>query len=48
MTQQQLAEKIGRQQSYIARVERGESDIQISTFFLLARALGIEFVPSYQ
>jgi ribosome-binding protein aMBF1 (putative translation factor) len=48
MTQQQLAEKIGRQQSYIARVERGESDIQISTFFLLARALGIEFIPSYR
>lgn len=47
LTQKQVAEKIGKEQSYIARVEKGETDIQISSFFNIARALGINFVPTY-
>lgn len=32
MTQEQLAQKTGTQKSYISRIERGMSDIQISTY----------------
>ena len=47
MTQREVAEKIGREQSYIARVERGKADIQLSSFFRIAAILGIQFVPSF-
>ena len=47
MTQREVAEKIGREQSYIARVERGNADIQLSSFFRIAAILGIQFVPSF-
>ena len=47
MTQREVAEKIGREQSYIARVERGKADIQLSSFFRIAGILGIQFVPSF-
>ncbi len=32
MTQEQLAEKTGTKKSYISRIERGQSDIQVSTY----------------
>ena len=35
MTQEQLAEKTGTKKSYISRIEKGKSDIQISTFYKL-------------
>lgn len=47
MTQKEVAEKLGREQSYVARVERGKADIQISSFFRIAGILGIQFVPSF-
>ena len=47
MTQREVAEKIGREQSYIARVERGKADIQLSSFFRIAAILGIQFIPSF-
>ena len=47
MTQKEVAEKSGRDQSYIARVERGKADIQLTSFFRLASILGIRFVPTY-
>lgn len=47
LTQKQLAQKIGKEQSYIARVEKGEVDMQLSSFFRIARALGIEFTPTF-
>lgn len=47
MTQKQVAEKLGREQSYIARVERGKADIQLSSFFRIAAVLGIQFIPSF-
>ena len=47
ITQQELAEKVGTARSYIARVEKGETDIQISSFFRIACALGIEFTPTF-
>lgn len=47
MTQREVAEKLGREQSYIARVERGKADIQLSSFFRISGILGIQFVPTY-
>ncbi len=41
MTQEQLAERSGTKKSYISRIERGRSDIQISTLFrILEEGLG--------
>lgn len=47
LTQKQVAEQLGREQSYIARVENGKADIQISSFFRIAAILGIQFVPTF-
>lgn len=47
LTQKQVAEKLGRKQSYIARVERGKTDIQLSSFIRIASVLGIQFIPSF-
>ena len=33
VTQGELAEKTGTKKSYISRIERGKSDIQISTYY---------------
>lgn len=47
LTQRQLADKLGREQSYIARVESGKADIQLSSFFRIASVLGIQFIPTF-
>ena len=47
MTQQQLADKVGTARSYITRIEKGETDIQMSNFFKIARALRMEFSPIF-
>lgn len=47
LTQRQVAELLGREQSYIARVENGKADIQLSSFFRIATILGIQFVPTF-
>ena len=41
LTQEQLAERTGTKKSYISRIERGLSDIQISTYHKLIE-LGLE------
>jgi len=43
ITQQQLAERIGKKREYIALLEKGETDMQLSTFFNLSQALGLKF-----
>ncbi len=35
ITQDELAQRTGTKKSYISRIERGESDIQISTYYKL-------------
>lgn len=40
LSQENLAEKIGKKRPYISRVENGE-DIRLSNFALLANALGL-------
>ena len=50
LTQKELAESIGRERTYINRIEKGETDMQLSSFIRLAEALKInlrlEFVPA--
>lgn len=41
MTQKELAESIGRERTYINRIEKGETDMQLSSFLRIASALGI-------
>jgi len=43
ITQKQLAEKIGKKREYIALLEKGETDMQLSTFFNISQALGLRF-----
>ncbi len=43
ITQQQLADRIGKKRSYIAMLERGETDMQLSTFIMISEALGLKF-----
>lgn len=42
LTQKELAERIGRERSYINKIEKGETDIQLSTFIRILDALGID------
>ena len=47
ITQQQLADKIGKERSYIAHIERGKTDMQLSSFFRISSALGISLNLNY-
>ncbi|WP_262151319.1 helix-turn-helix domain-containing protein [Chryseobacterium foetidum] len=48
MTQEELAEKIGADKSYISRIENGKTEPKVSTFYKIMEALGfnITFQPS--
>lgn len=41
MTQKELAERVGKERTYINRIERGETDMQLSSFLRISQALGI-------
>lgn len=41
ITQKELADKVGRERTYINRIEKGETDLQLSSFIRIADALGI-------
>ena len=43
LTQQQLGERIGKKREYISALEQGHTDMQLSTFMLIANALGLKF-----
>jgi DNA-binding XRE family transcriptional regulator len=43
LTQQQLGERIGKKREYISALEQGQTDMQLSTFVLIANALGLKF-----
>lgn len=43
LTQQQLGERIGKKREYISSLEQGKTDMQLSTFMLIANALGLKF-----
>lgn len=42
ITQQELADKIGKKREYIASLEKGETDMQLSTFILISEAVGLK------
>ena len=42
LTQQQLADRIGKKREYVAMLEKGETDMQLSTFILMSEALGLK------
>ena len=42
MTQKQLAERVGKDRSYIAHIERGETDMQLSSLINISNALGMK------
>lgn len=48
LTQQQLADAVGVKRSYIARIEKGDTDMQMSSFLRIANALDIQFTPVYK
>lgn len=43
ITQQSLASRIGKKREYIASLEKGQTDMQLSTFLQIAHALGLKF-----
>lgn len=43
LTQQELADRAGTKRSYISRIEKGETDMQLSSFLRIAQALGLHF-----
>lgn len=43
LTQEQLAKMVGKQRSYIARLERGNVDMQLSTMLTICSTLGLKF-----
>ncbi|GHU78992.1 hypothetical protein FACS1894145_2180 [Bacteroidia bacterium] len=42
ITQHELAKKTGKERSYIARIEKGETDMQLSSFLGISNALGLQ------
>lgn len=47
ITQQQLADKIGKKREYVAMLEKGETDMQLSTFIMISEAVGLKFALTY-
>jgi ribosome-binding protein aMBF1 (putative translation factor) len=44
LSQRALAEKLGKKQPFVARLEAGETNPDLETLVNISRALGIEFV----
>ena len=47
MTQQELASKIGKKREYVAMLEKGETDMQLSTFISITEAVGMKLSLTY-
>ena len=47
LTQQQLADMIGKKREYVALLEKGETDMQLSTFIMISEAVGLKIILSY-
>ena len=43
ITQKELALQIGKKREYISALEKGQTDMQLSTFLNIANALGLKF-----
>lgn len=42
LQQTELAERLGRPQSFVSKIERGERRLDVVEFLLVARAIGID------
>ena len=42
LTQKELAGKVGRERTYINRIEKGETDLQLSSFLRIIEALNVK------
>jgi len=42
LTQENLAQKVGKDRAYIAKIEQGKTDLQISNFVQIINALGLK------
>ena len=47
ITQQQLADKIRKKRESVAMLEKGETDMQLSTFIMISEAVGLKFALTY-
>ena len=43
ITQQELSERTGLKRAYISRIERGETDMQLSSLIRISQALNLKF-----
>ncbi len=43
ISQNQLAEIVGKSRTYITALEKGKTDMQLSTFLMIAHALDLKF-----
>lgn len=43
ISQSQLAEIVGKSRTYITALEKGKTDMQLSTFLMMVHALGLNF-----
>jgi len=43
LTQQDLADRIGKKREYVSALEKGQTDMKLSTFILMSKALGMNF-----
>ena len=46
LTQKELADRIGKERSYIGRIEKGDTDMQVSRLISIARALDMDLTLS--
>lgn len=44
LTQELLAQKVGLKRSYISKIEKGETDMQMSSFVRIAQALDLKLL----
>ena len=47
ITQQQLADRIGKKRTYVSLIERGKTDMQLSTFIMMSEAVGLHLALTY-
>ncbi|MBO4691695.1 MAG: helix-turn-helix transcriptional regulator [Bacteroidales bacterium] len=47
LTQQEVADRIGKKRTYVSLIERGKTDLQLSTFILMCAAVGAQLSFSY-
>ena len=43
ISQSKLASLVGKSRTYITALEKGQTDMQLSTFIMLSRALGLDY-----